>query len=368
MIETTIDVVGQQRLAEFINKIGEVLNNKCRRASFATYALGLLGDSERKSMEPIAARDCADPHHADAAHQRLQHFITSSTWSDRDVRRIAVQYGLAAVKTWDPVRAWIIDDTGFLKKGYHSVGVQRQYTGSAGKVTNCQIGVNLTIATNTRHLPIDFELYLPKCWTDDPDRRREAQIPAEIQFRTKPQLALEMLQRAVEDDLPRGIVLGDTAYGNACWFRTAVRDLGLDYALSVQADTKVWQLDSLLRRRGSPLSIRELMQELASQKGKKGFRRITWREGTKTKLSARFAVRRVVPYHDGCWSETDAHSPPFNWLFHSNIDGHVLEPGRHRGERQWQARANPAPIGHFVVGSELSGSPACHPPNSFLKA
>jgi SRSO17 transposase len=141
---------------------------------------------------------------------------------------------------------------------------------------------------------VDFNLYLPRCWTDDPARRREARIPAGIGFRTKPELALDMIRRAVADGLPRGIVLADSAYGSSSAFRTELRDLGLEYAVAVYPQTKVWCTDRLLRRRGPALSVRDL----ATSIGRQGFRRVTWREGTKQKLRANFAMRRVVPFHD----------------------------------------------------------------------
>ncbi len=108
-----------------------------------------------KSIEPIAARACPNPREKDAMHRRLLHFAVDARWSDREVRREAARYALSAMTQREPVEAWIVDDTGFLKQGQHSVGVQRQYTGSAGKTTNCQIGVSLGIATRTEHLPID---------------------------------------------------------------------------------------------------------------------------------------------------------------------------------------------------------------------
>lgn len=212
----SVDAEAQVRLVAYLDQLGEILDNKCRRASFATYALGLLSEGERKSMEPIAARACGDPGEVDAVHHRLQHFITDSVWSDVDIRRAAAQYGLEAVTQDECIQTWIIDDTGFLKQGRHSVGVQRQYTGSAGKTTNCQIGASLTLATQTRHLPVDFELYLPRRWTEDPLRRREARIPDDVGFRTKPELALEMIRRAVHDGLPRGIVTRLRGFSASC--------------------------------------------------------------------------------------------------------------------------------------------------------
>jgi len=156
-MEYELEGDGQQRLEKYFERIGKVLGDDKRRASFATYAIGLLSDGERKSMEPIAARSCADPARIDAEHQRLAHFVSNSNWSDMRVRREATAYALEVLKEREPIVAWIFDDTGFLKQGSHSVGVQRQYTGSAGKITNCQIGVSLTVATPTEHVPIDFE-------------------------------------------------------------------------------------------------------------------------------------------------------------------------------------------------------------------
>jgi SRSO17 transposase len=295
MNEFTLDGAGQARLFEYFDRIGGVLNNQKRKASFALYTMGLLGDGSRKSMEPIAARGCADPDEVDAVHQRLQHFLVDSTWSDRDVRKETARYAITAMTQREPVTHWIIDDTGFLKQGSHSVGVKRQYTGSAGKVTNCQIGVSLSVATATEHVPVDFELYLPKEWTEDPARRKEAHIPDEVLFQTKLELGLKMVNRAIEDDIPRGMVLADCAYGNSSRFRRELRRQNLEYGVSVQSTTKVWQLDKRERRRGRPLTLAELAQQIVQREG---FRKTTWREGTKGQLSARFAARRVLPIAD----------------------------------------------------------------------
>lgn len=293
-MDYTMDAGAMRRLEGFFGRIGDILANVKRRASFATYALGLLSDGERKSVEPIAARACGSPKETDALHQRLLGFIGESGWSDRDVRRSASQYALSAMTKREPISTWIIDDTGFLKQGKHSVGVQRQYTGSAGKTTNCQVGVSLSIATPTEHVPVDFELYLPKLWTEDSARRKEARIPDDIVFKTKPELALDMIRRAVEDDVPFGVLLADSAYGDSSKFREEVRSLGFDYAVGVHAPTKVWRVDGLDRRRGEPISVRDLGIEIRKRGG---FRRVTWREGTKTQLSSFFAMLRVVPYH-----------------------------------------------------------------------
>jgi SRSO17 transposase len=297
-MEQVLDEAGVDRLERYFDRIGDVLGEDRRRASFAMYAMGLFGDSERKSVEPIAARACGDPDETERAHDRLLHFMTDSKWSDHDVRRSAAEYALSAMTARDPVLAWIIDDTGMLKQGTHSVGVQRQYTGSAGKITNCQVAVSLSVSTRTEHVPIDFELYLPKTWTRDADRRAEARIPDEIEFRTKSELALEMIRRAVANELEPGVVLADSAYGDSSDFREQIRLLNLDYAVGVHATTKVWLVDSAGRRRGEALSVKKLAHQL----GRKRFKSIVWRTGTRAPLWSRFARMRVVVEHDDGWA------------------------------------------------------------------
>ena len=279
-----------KRLETYFGRIGDVLELKERRASFATYAMGILSDAERKSAEPIAARANPDPKGADAAHQRLLHFVGVSEWSDADVRAEAIRYALPALVARDKLEAWIIDDTGFLKQGTHSVGVQRQYTGSAGKVTNCQIGVSLTLATRSDHVPIDFELYLPKSWTTDRKRRKEARVPVGVTFATKPELALQMIRRALDSGLPRGTVLADAAYGGAKEFRAGLRQLGLDYAVGVNSTTNVRLLDRKGVPNGRPRQLKTLAHELMLNGA---FRRCTWRQGPRRAMTARFARVRV---------------------------------------------------------------------------
>jgi SRSO17 transposase len=201
-MELTWTTARQQRLGEFLDGIGELLGNDGRRVSFAKYAMGLLGEAERKSMEPIAVQCDPCMHGADAAHQRIQQFITDSNWDDNAVRGYAAKMAISAMTRNDTIRAWIIDDTGFLKQGRHSVGVQRQYTGSAGKITNCQTATSLVVATSSWHAAIDFALYLPRIWTDDPAKRKEARIPDDVSFSTKPQQAIEMIRRAVTQQIP----------------------------------------------------------------------------------------------------------------------------------------------------------------------
>ncbi len=290
----------------FNHTIGKHLRRSEQRASFATYAFGLLSEGERKSVEPMAARACGDPKQCRAVEEKLLRFISLSPWSDRDVRNDAAKFAIDAISEREPVTTWIIDDTGFLKQGNHSVGVQRQYTGSAGKVTNCQVAVSLSIASRTQHVPIDFELYLPESWNDD-ERRMKARIPDDVTFKTKPELALEMIRRAHEAAIPGDLALADSGYGHDSEFRNGIRELEMDDGVGIHGPAKVWCLDSLGRRRGDPISV----QQLGIQLGAKAFRRYTWRDGTKQKLSSHFCFRRVKVAND---DETEAADREPVWL------------------------------------------------------
>ena len=288
-----VDAAAQARLDSYFAGITGLLKDRRKRESFAMYAFGLFADGDRKSTEPIAARTCGDPDEMQHTHDKLLHFLARSRWDDRAVRLEAARYGIRALEEREPVVAWIVDDTGFLKQGTHSVGVQRQYTGSAGKITNCQIGVSLAVATRGDHLPIDFELYLPENWTEDAARRASVRIPADVAFRTKPELALDMIARAHDAGLPGEIVLADSAYGESSDFRREVRALGFDYAFGIHGPTRVHPIDSR-GRTGAPISI----EKLAARRRPSRYRRVTWRDGSKAKLSSRFHFWRVKIAHD----------------------------------------------------------------------
>lgn len=300
-----MDGAAVSRIGAYFEAIGAHLPRREQRESFATYFFGLLSDGERKSVEPIAARACGEPKGTKRSHDRLLHFLGLSPWPDLDVRREAARYAIAAMAEREPVTTWIIDDTGFLKQGKHSVGVQRQYTGSAGKIANCQIGVSLSVASRTEHVPVDFALYLPKSWLDTPARCQTARVPPEVTFKPKTELALDMVVRALDDGLPGEIVLADAAYGTSTEFRNGLVTYGLDYAVGVNSTTKVWALDSRERRRGEPVSALDLGLQL----GTTAFRRVTWREGSarpsRNKLSSRFCFRRVHVAHDDGVSAMD---------------------------------------------------------------
>jgi SRSO17 transposase len=279
------------RMGEFTAHIGRALGSLPQRKRFAEYALGLLLPGERKSMEPLASR--IDPEHAMARFKTFQHFIGCAEWSDRAVRRAAFSWARPVIEGSGPVLAWIFDDTGFLKQGKHSVFVQRQYSGTAGKVCNCQVAVSMSLATEALSMPLDYELYMPESWANDPERRLEAKVPLDLPFRTKPEIALDIIDRALADGIPVAPVVVDSGYGDNGPLRAALDLLGLEYVAEIKAKTTVVAGDD---PSGPPVSVQQLAASLSAG----AFRRVTWREGTKGKMTARFATRRVlVPSDEG---------------------------------------------------------------------
>lgn len=284
----------QKRMEAYFDRIGRVLGNKCRRQAFAQYAVGLFSDIERKSVEPIAALVCADATRCRAVTEKLLHFVGESEWNDRELRLCGVRYALEAMTQRETVEAWIFDDTGFIKQGDLSPGVQRQYTGSAGKKTNCQIGVSLTLATRTLELPVDMDLYLPESWADDRKRCRAAHIPDDVEYRAKWQIALDLARQALDAGLAPGLVLADSGYGDTGAFRTGIKSLGLKYGVDVKKHTQV-------RIACSDGTITDTMSvaTVADVLGWREYRRTTWRQGCRRVLRSRFAAVRVHVMHDG---------------------------------------------------------------------
>jgi SRSO17 transposase len=281
------------RLEAFLEPLLLMLGRSERRRWGALYVQGLLLEGGRKNAASMAARYGGDV-------QALQQFISQSPWDSLTIRRGLAGQMMAAAS---PRGAWIVDDTGFPKKGKHSVGVARQYSGTLGKVSNCQVAVSLNYATDDGCFPVNFQLYLPKMWIEDTQRRQKAGVPPDITFRPKWRIALELLDQAREWDLSAEVVTADVAYGVATEFRRELESRGYRYLMGITKDTTVWTEPQVSkpsgpgrRRRGGqtlpkPLQVLEVARLLFEN----AWQNVTWREGTKGPLRSRFAAVRVQP-------------------------------------------------------------------------
>lgn len=299
----------ESRFSAYVEALGAALGHADRIAPVRQYCAGLLLPGDRKSIEPIAAR--VEPGRVQATHQSLHHLIAKADWSDAAVLAVVRARVLPAIQQRAPIQAWIIDDTGFPKKGTHSVGVARQYCGQLGKQDNCQVAVSLSVGNEHASLPVAWRLYLPQPWAEDAARRSKAGVPEALPFATKPQIALEQIGAAQADGIPPGVVLADAGYGVDTGFRDGITALGLTYVVGIQSSASLWppgQAPLPVKPRGGrgrpstrvrrsaehkPVSVKELAAALPGT----AWRRVTWREGTNTPLASRFAAVRVRPAH-----------------------------------------------------------------------
>jgi SRSO17 transposase len=300
----------QERFAAYLDRLAQAAGHADRVDPLKGYCTGLMLDGERKSVEPMAARIAPD--NVRQTHQSLHHFVAAAPWSDADLLEAVRSYALPAMQKAGPIEAWIVDDTGWVKKGTHSVGVARQYCGQVGKQENCQVAVSLSISTREASLPIAWRLYLPEVWAKDEERRQAVGVPEEICFQTKPEIALEQIRAAVERELPRAPVLADSAYGSDTEFREGITELGLLYMMGIKSSVTVWEpgqrpLPKLAARKGrgrppkllrrderhAPVVVKDLALGLPTAAWKKA----SWREGTRGKLHSRFAAVRVRAAH-----------------------------------------------------------------------
>lgn len=312
-----------KRLATYLDRLAQVAGHADRVVPIQSYTKGLLLPIERKSVEPMAAR--LAPGKVRQMHQSLHHIVAEAAWSDAALLGEVRRQVLPAMTRKQSLAAWIVDDTGFPKKGTHSVGVTRQYCGQLGKQENCRVAVSVSLATEQASLPVAYRLYLPEIWAQDPARRKPAGIPQEVRFQTKPEIALDQIRLLVEEDVPRASVLADAAYGNDTGFREGLEALGLSYCVGVQSSTSVWppgvaplppkvrsrtgRPPKLLRQdeRHHPVSVKDLALCLS----KADLRRVSWREGTRGTMHSRFAALRVRAAHR---DEERSRRRPEQWL------------------------------------------------------
>jgi SRSO17 transposase len=227
----------ESRFASYVEGLVEVIGHADRAGPLRDYCTGLVMPGERKSVEPMAAMTA--PHRTAAQHQSLLHFVGQGAWSDESVLAKVRETVLPQIERHGPIEAWIIDDTSFPKKGQHSVGVSHQYCGQLGKQANCQVAVSLSIANHHASLPVAYRLYLPKAWAEDDERRCKAGVPADISFKTKPEIALEQMRWASEAGLPGDVALMDAGYGNDSKLRTGITELGKPYVAGILPQTLV---------------------------------------------------------------------------------------------------------------------------------
>jgi SRSO17 transposase len=290
------------RLTAFLEDLLAPLGGKERRHWARMYIQGLLLDGERKSIEPLASRIPG----ADV--QALRQFVGQSPWDAE-----AVQQPLARkiVDLLSEPEVWILDETSFPKAGEHSVGVARQYCGALGKVANCQVAVTLHWSSAEASCPLGWRLYLPQVWFEDGKRAQEVKLPKEVVYRSQTELALELIDQMLRWEVPRMPVVADSAYGNSFDFREQLRQRQLSYVLAVEPSTVAWTQDpnsvpvppsapTGRPRRYPPLEATPPPQDLttvARQWPVSGWKKVTWRAGTRGPQRSRFAKLKVWAAH-----------------------------------------------------------------------
>ena len=313
-----------ERLEAFASGVlAEAMNRPVQRSNGALYLRGLLEDGARKSLEPLVARLGSD-----ADYQSMQQFLADSPWDPAAVVRVVAERVAPAVD----VEAWVLDDTGFPKDGKASPGVKRQYSGTLGKIGNCQIGVSVHAVGERGTVPLGWALYLPEDWCEDTERRRRAKIPDEVVFKTKHELGVELVERAVGWEVPRAPVLGDQAYGEDNKLRDRLHRAGSEYVLSVGPKAAVFAPETVFtvpQRRGGvgrrtkqlrpdrkPESIASLITRLGAQVAQT----VTFRDGPDGEpITSRFVFTRVRALAK--WTNGASEPPREEWLIAEWPDG-----------------------------------------------
>lgn len=307
----------RERLEEFGREVlAEAMNRPAQMASGGLYLRGLVEEGKRKSLEPMVARLGGE-----ADYQSMQQFLTDSPWDPAGVVRAVAERVAGEID----VEAWVLDDTGFPKQGKRSPGVKRQYSGTLGKTGNCQIGVSVHAVGSRGTVPVGWALYLPEEWCEDEERRRKAKIPEEIVFKTKPELGVDLLERAAGWEVPKAPVLGDAAYGDNTALRERLHAGGSEYVLCVSAETTVFEPGTILtvpapKRVGGrppgrlrpdrkPKAIGELLANLEPGE----WQTVAFRDGPEEEpMRSRFAFMAVRAAHR--WRDGYLQEPHEEWL------------------------------------------------------
>ncbi len=308
-VRERLEAFGSEVLAEAMNRPVQVANG-------GLYLRGLIEQGPRKSLEPMAERLGAE-----ADYQSLQQFVADSPWDPGLVIRAVAERVCREIE----VEAWVLDDTGFPKDGKGSPGVKRQYSGTLGKIGNCQIGVSVHAAGKKGTAPLGWALYLPEEWCEDPARRATAKVPADVVFKTKPELGAELVEAAAGWDIPAAPVLGDQAYGENTALRSALEEAGIEYVLSVGPQTTVFSAETQFsvpkpsgkpgrpNSRARPDREPQSIGELVARAGLKAFETVAFRDGPEGEPArSRFAFFRVRAAHR--WQKRTSSPPREEWL------------------------------------------------------
>jgi SRSO17 transposase len=305
------------RLDRFLADLTTSLGRSERHHWATVYLQGLLMEGGRKSIEPLAGRI------AGADVQSLRQFVGQSPWA---VEQIQQKLAEKVVDLLAEPEVWMIDETSFPKAGDASVGVARQYCGALGKIANGQVAVSLHWSTCEASCPLGWRLYLPQSWLETSARRAEGKIPDEIVYRSKNQLALDLVDQVLKWDVPRLPVVADSAYGNDHDFRAGLRARGLQYAVAVEPTTKVWTSDpaqtpvAASKPTGRPRqypALKDLpevksLAEVAKDLPNQAWQDIVWRQGTKGPMRSRFAQVKVWAAHG--WKRQEHPQRVMEWL------------------------------------------------------
>ena len=284
------------RLEAFADDLFESLPRTDQRARGQCYLRGLMLEGRRKSMEPMAARLGGEVHY-----QALHHFVAVSPWDWRPVRRRLAERLVAELQP----TAWAVDDTSFPKDGDHSVGVQRQYSGTLGKTANCQLGVSVNAVTEQASCPLDWRLFLPESWDDNADRRAACHVPDSVHHRPKWRLVLDMVDELGTWGLVPPVLVADAGYGEVGEFRQGLDDREIGYVVQVKADTSAYpeqvrptMAPSTGRGRRPRPQYRDKppsLKQLALAAGPPAGIELIWRRGSKGLQRSRFLALRVRP-------------------------------------------------------------------------
>ena len=280
------------------------------------YLRGLVERGARKSLEPMVARLGGG-----ADYESLQQFLAVSPWDPALVVRAVCERVVPEIG----VEAWVLDDTGFPKDGKRSPGVKRQYSGTLGKIGNCQLGVSVHAVGVKGTVPLGWALYLPEEWCADAERRAKAKIPERVTFKTKPELGVELIERAAGWEIGAAPVLGDEAYGDNTALRERLHDAKREYVLAVGAATKVFAPETVFavperaggrgrpKSRPRPDSEPEAISQLIARLGEEHAQTVSFRDGPDGEpITSQFMFVRVRAAHD--WKKATPCPPRQEWL------------------------------------------------------